>query len=117
MTAHHRANDAPFGAAIRTSSHNIDQHAIAVHGISDRVRRNKDVSRQERFERRTQRIRVRNDEAETIAMHGQPSRNKILVGCGLRQRVAIGIQLNQLPCCDQLLQLRVQFSAGSAMQT
>ncbi len=95
----------------------IDQHAIAMHGISDSVRRNKDVSNHACLHRWAERACVRNDEAETVAVHGQPSRNKILVGGGLREGVAIGIQLNQLSCCDQLLQLHLKVAAGATVQT
>ena len=49
-------------------------------------------------------------------MHGEASDDKILVGCGLRQSVAIGVELNQFAGGDQLLQQRVKFSAGVAVQ-
>jgi hypothetical protein len=49
-------------------------------------------------------------------MHGQPARNQILVGSSLRQRVSIGIILNQCAASDKFPQQRVKFPALRAMQ-
>src|ERR1700728_536115 len=119
MCAHHRTHDAAFGAAIGTSGDDIDQHAIAVHGIADGVRRDENIAHEARLERRTQRTGVGDDEAEAVAVHGEAADDQvfvILVGCGLRQSVAIGIELNQFSCGDQLLEMRVEISAGFAVQ-
>ena len=85
MSAHHRPHDAPFRAAIGTNRHNVDQHAIAVHGVADGVRRDEDIPRQPRFKRSTQRTRIGDDEAKAVAMHAEASDNQILVGRGLGQ--------------------------------
>ena len=103
MRAHHRSHDAAFGAAIRTCGDDVDQHAVTVHGIADRMRRDEDISYQARLKRSTQRACVRNDKAEAVAVHGEASDDQILVGCGLRQGVAVGVELNQFPSGDQLL--------------
>src|SRR6202790_1000096 len=44
MRAYYRPHDAAFGAAIGTSSDDVDQHAVAVHRISDGVRRDKNIA-------------------------------------------------------------------------
>jgi len=49
-------------------------------------------------------------------VHAEASDDEVLVCCGLRQCVAIGIELNQFACRDQLLKMRVEFSAGVSMQ-
>ena len=116
MRAHYRSHDAAFGAAIGTNGADVDQHAVAVHGVADGVGRDEDVSHETRLERRTQRACIRDDEAETVAVHGEASDDQIFVGRGLRQSVAVGVELNQFACCDQLLQLPVEFSAGIAVQ-
>src|SRR5882757_5454803 len=37
MGTYHRPHDAAFGAAIRANRDDIDQHAVAVHGVADGV--------------------------------------------------------------------------------
>ena len=45
MRPHHRPHDAPFGAAIGANRDDIDQHAVAVHGVADGVGRDKNIPR------------------------------------------------------------------------
>ena len=116
MCSHHRPHDAAFSAPIGTNRHNVDQHAVAMHGVADGVGRDEDISCQPRFKRRTQRTRVGDDEAKAVAVHAEASNDKVLVRGGLRQGVAIGIKLNQFARSDQLLKMRVEVSAGVAMQ-
>lgn len=116
MSAHHRPHNAAFSAAIGTNCHNVDQHAIAMHRVANRVGRDEDIPGQARFKRRTQRTRVGDDEAEAVAMHAEASDNKILVCRGLGQSVAVRIDLNQFAGSDQLLKMPVELSAGLAMQ-
>ncbi len=116
MGAHHRPDDAAFSAAIGTNRHNVDQHAVAMHGVSDGVRRDEDIPRQSRLKRRTQRTRLGDDEAESVAVHAEASDNQILIGRGLGQGVAVRIELNQFARSDQLLKMRVELAAGVAMQ-
>ncbi len=100
--------------------HDVDQHAVAVHGIPDGVGRDENIARETRLERRAERTRIGDHEAEAVAVHGEAPDNKILVilaNGGLRQCVAVGIELNQLAGGDQLLEQSVEFSAGVAVQT
>ena len=60
---------------------------------------------------------VGNDETEAIAVHGEASRNQILVGRELWQSVAVRIDLNQFPGSDQLLKTGIELSTGLSMQT
>jgi hypothetical protein len=78
----------------------------------------KDIANQMRLERRTQGTGVGDDEAEAVAVHGEAPDDQILVrlGCGgLRQGVAVGIDLNQFSGGDQLLQAGVKLSARLSM--
>ena len=84
MRPHHRPYNASLGPTIRTHIGHVDQHQIPVHGIANEMRRNKNVPRQPRLERRAQRLRVRNNKPESVAVHAQPSRYQILVRHGLR---------------------------------
>src|SRR5208337_2041605 len=95
MPTYHGTHDAPFSAAIWPRGDDIDQYTIAMHGIADGVRGYENISHQTRLHRRTQRARIGNDKAETVAVHGEASSDKILVSCRLRQSVAVGIELNQ----------------------
>ena len=80
MRAHHRAHDPSLGAPIRTHVDDVDQYEVPVHGIANGVWSDEDISGQPRLERRTQRLCIRNDEAEAVAVHGEPARDQILVG-------------------------------------
>src|SRR5271169_6394907 len=79
MRAYHRAHDAAFGAAIGTNGGDVDQHAVAVHRVADYVGCYKNIPNETRFERRTQRACIWDDEAKAVAMHGEASDNQILV--------------------------------------
>src|SRR5208282_4105167 len=56
------------------------------------------------------------DEAKTIAVHGEAPGDQVLVRHGLRQSVAVGVDLNQLSSGHQLLQTGIQLSASFAVQ-
>jgi hypothetical protein len=88
-----------------------------MHGIADQMRSNEYVAREPVFERSRQGTRVRNDEAETVAMHGQPPHHEILVGGGLRERIPIRFDSHQRAAADHLSQPRVEFAPLVPMQT
>src|SRR5260370_26599016 len=116
MRPHHRPHDAAFGAAIGTSGDDVYQHAITVHGIADGVRRNENIPYETRLERRAERTCVWNYEAEAVAVHGDAPDHQIFIGRGWRNGVEVGIDLNQFSRGDQLLKMRVQFSADVSVQ-
>jgi len=67
--------------------------------------------------RRVQRLRIRNDEPEPVAMHAEPPRDKILVSRSLWKSVAIRTERQKRAAGDQLLQAVIQFAAFLSMQS
>ena len=119
MRAHHRPHDTALGAAIGTNGDDVDQHAVAVHGVADGVRGDEDIPRQTRLKGRTQRAGVGDNKAKAVAVHGETSNDQVLIilaGSGLRQSIAIRIKLNQFAGSNQFLESPVKLSASLAMQ-
>src|ERR1035438_7686284 len=109
-------HDASFRAPIRTHVAHADQHEVPVHGVANEMRGDENIARKPRLERRAQRLRVWNDKPESIAVHGQPSRDQILVGDGLRQRVTVRVALNQRSAGHQFPQELIKVAAFVASQ-
>ncbi len=99
------ADDAPFGASVGADVGDVHEHHVSVHGVADLVRRNEDVAGDALLELCGERFGVGNDEAEAVAVHGEASGDEIFVGGGLRERVAVGVEGDELPALDQLLQM------------
>ena len=104
VSARHRANDASFGAAIRTERGDLDQYLVAVHCRSGRGRRNEDIAGKPCLQVGIEGVGLRNHEAEAIAMHAEAPDEHVVVGRALRNRVAIGIDLQQFAFLDQGVQ-------------
>ena len=100
----HRADDAALGAALGTEGDNLHQHLVAMHGRTHGGRRNKYISRELCLEAFVKRGGIGGNESEAIAMHAQSSDYSVLACAGLRNRVAIRIELNQLTTASQTLQ-------------
>ena len=92
-----------------------------MHRIADGVGRDENIAGEARLDRRTQRTCVGDDESEAIAVHGEATGDQALiiflvsaalVRSGLRQSVAIGVELNQFSGGDQLLKMRVECLRG-----
>ena len=98
------ADDAAFGAAVGTDVSDFDQDLIAVHGGADLVRGDEDVAGESGFQGGAQRFGVGDDEAEAVAVHGETPGNEILVGGGLGEGIAVGVDWNELAGFDELLQ-------------
>ena len=116
MGAMDGANDASFGAAVGADVGDVDQHEVSVHGVADEVRGNEDVPGELGLEGRAQRLGVGNDEAEAVAVHGEASSDEILVGGGLREGVAVGVDGDECAAGDELLQMLIEFAAFLAVQ-
>jgi len=94
--------------------------------FADGVGSDEDVADQPRFHRRTQRTCIGDNEAEAVAVHGEASGDEILfilVGRGVRQGVAIGVQLKPVrrrrpasgdECRDRRERLRASRVRGRA---
>ena len=78
----------------------LDEHAIAMHRCSNRMRRNEDVTRKFRLKRRAGGGQFGDDEAEAIAVQAELASDKILSRSRLRNCIAVGIGSDELACCD-----------------
>ena len=54
---------------------------------------------------RAQRFGIGDDEAEAVAVHGEASGDEVLVGGGLRECVAVGVDCDECAAFHQLLQM------------
>ncbi len=104
MSAVDGADDASFGAAVGADVGDVDQHEVAVHGVADLVRGDEDVSGEFGFEW-AERFGIGDNEAESVAVHGEASGDEVLVGGGLRELVMVGVDGDQLAGFDQFLQV------------
>src|SRR5579862_5310270 len=111
------ADDAPFGASVGADVSEVDEDEISVHGVADLVRRDEDVAGQFRSQRGVQRFCVGDNEAESVAVHGEASGDEVLVGGGLRKRIAVGVDGNQRTSFNQLLEMLGEFAALVPMQS
>ena len=97
MRAVYRTEDAALGLAVGPNVDYLDQHPVAVHGRPDGMWGNKNVSRKAGLQRRTGGGDLRDHKTEAVAVHGQPAHNQVLVRGRLRNRVAIRLNLPELP--------------------
>jgi hypothetical protein len=116
MTADHRTQDAAFGSPVGACGDDVDQNAVAVHGIADGVGRDENVARQTRLHRGAQRTGLWNHEAEAVAVHGKASGDEIFFGGGGGQRVAVGFDLDDFSPLRELEQAAVEIGASFSVQ-
>ena len=107
------AKDAAFGTAIGTDGGDFDQNAVAVHRGADGVRRDEDIASQAGFQTSVERSGFGNREAEAVAMHGQPADQQVASLGGLRNSVALGVDLQQFAFADECVQTVREFAPRS----
>ena len=116
MGAAYRPHNASFGATAGAEGADLNQHAVAVHGRSNSRRWNENVSSQARFQTCVKRTGVGNDEAKTVAVHAQPSNHKVLAWVGLRDCVAIGVNMKKVAAGHQPFEALRKFVACIAVK-
>ena len=112
MGAMKRAHDATLSASVGTNSGDLDQHAIAVHGRTNRRRRNENISAEPGFQAFIERAGIGYHKAKAVAVHAQLAHDQVLAGGGLRNCIAIGIHLDQLLAAHHLLQAFGKLAPG-----
>src|SRR5579863_4861010 len=110
-------NDATFSAAVGADRADLHQHAVAVHCRAYRGWRNENIPREQRFKVRVEGSGIGSDKTVAVAVHAQFSYQNVLAGSGLRNRVAIRVDLNQLATVNQALQARGEFLTRRTMQS
>src|SRR2546429_6054695 len=78
MGAMERAHDATLSAPVGTNSGNLDQHAIAVHGRTNRRRRNENISAEPGFQAFIERAGIGYHKAKAVAVHAQLAHDQVL---------------------------------------
>src|SRR6266536_1564726 len=104
MRSIERPNNASLGPPIIADVGNFHQYTVAVHRWSDRMRRNKDISRKPGLQVRGRRSEVRNHKSESIAVKAEFPRDEVFSRRGLRNRVSVRVNGNQLTAGNQFLQ-------------
>ena len=100
IAAAEHAQDAAFGAAVFLLATEFDQHLVAVHGRADGLRADEDVTAEG-----AALPGIGDDEAITVAVHGQAPGDEILMGGSvLGEGVAVAPGFDQAPTFDQRLQ-------------
>src|ERR1700680_1499137 len=117
MSADDGANDAAFGAAIGSDRADLYQHAVPVHRRAYGGRRDENIPGELRVEACVERGGVGGDEPVAVAMHAQFSDKNVFARGSLRNRVAVGIDLDQLTTAHQALQALGEFVARIAMES
>ena len=92
--------DAAFSAPVLLLATEFDQHLVAMHGAANGLRVDVDVAADG-----AALPRVGNDEAVTVAVHGQAPGDQVLMRGGmLGQGVAVASSFHQAPALDQGVQ-------------
>ncbi len=78
------------------------------------MRRNEDIAGEAGLETRIERSGFGNHEAEAVAMHGQAADQQVASLGGLRNGVALGVDLQQFAFADERVQAVGEFAAGFA---
>src|SRR5262249_40666052 len=116
LLALHNADDPAFGPAIVADAAHLYQNLVAVHGVADFWRRNKDIALQLALGPRRQGTGLRDDEAVAVTMHAQPADDQVLVGGGGRQAPALFADSDELAAVGHLTEKVLQLSAVAAFE-
>jgi len=111
------ADDSAFGATVRTNGRDFDKHAVTVHGGTDERRRDENVTSELLLEPFVERFRIGQNEAIAIAVHAEAADDHVLAGRDSRQRVAVGVRLDELPSRNEVLKFLVERSTLVAVET
>ncbi len=84
MSAIEHATDLAFGASVGANRADVDQHPVAMHGISDCMRTDVDVA----LNARTNLVAFGDNKSVAVAMHGEASDRLIPAGDGTRKLIA-----------------------------
>ena len=93
-----------FSAAVGANIADFRQYPVTMHRRTDGRGRNENISSQACLQALVERTGLRDDEAEAVAVHAQAPDCQIFSRCGLRNGIAVGIDLHQLPLGDELLE-------------
>ena len=112
----HRPDNTSFGPAVGTDGANLNQHAVAVHGGTDKRRWDENIPGKARFQGFIECAGIGDDEAEAIAMHAEASFQHILSGGGVGKGVAVRIHAQELAAGHQAFELPGELGTGLAPQ-
>ena len=89
MRSIERPNNASLSPPVIADVRNFYQYTVTMHRWSDRMRRNKDISRKPGLQVRGRRSEVRNHKSESIAVKAEFPRDQVFSRRGLRDRISV----------------------------
>ncbi len=117
LFALHHADDPAFGFAVMPEFAHLHQHLVAVHGVADLRRRNKDVPLELALDAGREGAGFGDDEAVAVTMHTQAADDEVLIAGGGRETPALLADGDELAAAGKVAQKLLQAAAVPAFES
>src|SRR5689334_7797678 len=117
LFALHHADDPAFSFAVIAETTHLHQYLVAVHGVADFRRRDKDIALQLALDTRRQGAGFGDDEAIAVAMHTEAAYDEVLIAGGGRKAPALLANGDELAAAGELAQELLQAAAVTAFES